>query len=241
MRAAIVSRPPFHAPPQPVVANETLKFHFTPVGAPTGREDANPHAKATTDVVETVDALRERFGEAVYEVQVYAGEHTVFVELGKLIEVMNYVHDDLGFDYLSHLGALDRFTEEDRFEVFYSVCHLERGKRLRLKVRVDETSPEVPSITGVYRAAQWHEREAFDMMGIIFTGHDDLRRMFMPEDFEYHPQRKEFPLLGIPGSLALPPNTPEGELQYDPFPTAHGNKPVKSYDEPATTSDPDDL
>jgi NADH-quinone oxidoreductase subunit C len=223
------------------VASETLKFHFTPVGGPTGREQANPHAKASTEVVETVEALRERFGEAVYEVEVYAGEHTVFVKPESLIEVLRYVHDDLGFDYLSHLGALDRFTEDDRYEVFYNVCNLEAGKRLRLKVRADETNPEVPSATAVYRAAQWHEREAFDMMGVKFTGHSDLRRMFMPEDFEYYPQRKEFPLLGVPGSLPLPPNTPEGELNYDPFAAAHGNKPVKSYEEPGTTSDPDTL
>ena len=67
------------------------------------------------------------------------------------------------------------------------------------------------------------------MLGIRFEGHPDLRRMYLPEDFEYYPQRKEFPLLGIPGSLPLPPQTPEGSLTLDPYAAAHGSKPIKSY------------
>ena len=90
----------------------------------------------------------------------------------------------------------------------------------------------VDSITDLFRSASWNERECYDMFGIRFNGHPDLRRMYMPEDFEYHPLRKEFPLLGIPGSLPLPPQVPEGELTMDPFPAAHGSKPVKSFAEP---------
>ncbi|MGC8654556.1 MAG: NADH-quinone oxidoreductase subunit C, partial [Candidatus Kryptoniota bacterium] len=77
--------------------------------------------------------------------------------------------------------------------------------RIRLVVSVDGTKPVCPSITSVYPAANWAEREAFDMYGIVFEGHPDLRRMYMPEDFEYYPLRKEFPLMGIPGSIPLPP------------------------------------
>ncbi len=100
---------------------------------------------------------------------------------------------------------------------------------------MDEEDPVVPTLSGLFRAADWNERECWDMMGIRFEGHPDLRRMFMPEDFEHHPQRKEFPLLGVPGSLPLPPQTPEGDLNYDPFSAAHGKKPVKSYEEPEST------
>ena len=95
-----------------------------------------------------------------------------------------------------------------------------------------ESEDSFSFLTPLYRAANWNERECFDMLGLIFDGHPDLRRMYMPEDFEYYPQRKEFPLLGIPGSLPLPPQTPEGGLTMDPYAAAHGSKPVRSYEEP---------
>ena len=132
---------------------------------------------------------------------------------------------------------MDRFTEEDRYEVFYNLVNFQSRKRLRLKVRVDEEDLAVPSVTDVWRAANWNEREAYDMLGIRFEGNPDLRRMYLPEDFEYHPLRKEFPLLGIPGTLPLPPQTPEGDLTMDPFPAAHGSKPVKSYEEPGSSDE----
>ena len=208
-----------------------LKFHFTPADTPSG-DEANPHAKASTEVADTVEALREAFGAAVKEDVVYAGEHTVFIETARIEQVCRYLKDTLGFSYLADLGGVDRFTEEARFEVYYNLVNVVRKRRIRLKVRVEEDVASVPSVTGVFKAADWNERECFDMLGITFTGHDDLRRMYMPEDFAYHPQRKEFPLLGIPGSLPLPPQTPGGPLTMDPFAAAHGSKPVKSYEEP---------
>ena len=210
---------------------ETLKFHFTPVDTPRPDED-NPHAKASTQISEVVDALREKFEEAIQDLVVYAGEHTVFVEKAKIVEVCRFLKEEQGFTYLVDLGGVDRFTEEDRFEVFYNLVNVEGGKRIRLKVRVDENNLHVPSVVSLFEAANWNERECFDMHGLIFDGHPDLRRMYMPEDFEYYPQRKEFPLLGIPGSLPLPPQTPEGDLTMDPFAAAHGSKPIKSYQEP---------
>lgn len=214
---------------------ETLKFHFTPVDPVNPAKDQNPHAKATTHVPETVEALRERFD--VVDHQVYAGEHTVWVRKEQVLDVCRMLKDELGFTYLVDLGGLDRFTEDDRYEVFYNLVNIGERKRLRLKVRVDEDDLVVPSVTPVYRAANWNERECWDMFGIRFEGHEDLRRMFMPEDFEYHPLRKEFPLLGVPGSLPLPPQVPEGDLTLDPFAAAHGKKPIKSYQEPASRSD----
>ena len=212
---------------------ETLKFHFTPVDTPQPDQD-NPHAKASTEVSGVVEALRGEFGDAILDVMVYAGEHTVYVEKARIADVCSFLKDQQGFTYLVDLGGADRFTEEDRFEVFYNLVNIDAGKRLRLKVRVDEDHLHVPSVTPLYRAANWNERECYDMLGVIFDGHPDLRRMYMPEDFEYYPQRKEFPLLGIPGSLPLPPQTPEGDLTRDPFAAAHGSKPVKSYQEPAS-------
>lgn len=205
---------------------QVLKFHFTPVAPPKAEgASRNPHAKGTTQVGEVIDALREEFGEAVGDVVEYAGEQTVVVERDRIVDVCRFLKEEQGFNYLSDLGANDRFTEEDRFEVFYNLVSIERRKRIRVKLRTDETTP-VPSITGVYRAANWHEREAWDLLGIRFDGHPDLRRMLMPEDFEHFPLRKEFPTLGIPGSLPLPPQHTGGELTADPFARAHGDAPT---------------
>ncbi len=206
--------------------HEALKFEFTPLDPPRPEQATkNPMAKKTTWLPEVVDVLKERFGEKVQEVEVYAGEHTVIVDRHEIVEVCRYLKESLGFNYLADLGGIDRFTEEDRFEVFYNLVSIEGGKRLRVKVRVDENDPVVPSVVDIYPAANWNERECWDMFGIRFKGHPDLRRMYMPEDFEYHPLRKEFPPLGIPGSLPLPPQKPDGEQEYDPFARAHGKIP----------------
>jgi NADH-quinone oxidoreductase subunit C len=85
--------------------------------------------------------------------------------------------------------------------MLYSLAH--KGY-LRLKVLVEESDATVPTLTGVWPSANWHERETFDMFGIKFAGHPDLRRFYMPEEFEYYPLRKDFPLTGIPDSLPLP-------------------------------------
>ena len=223
---------------EPEQERQTLKFFFTPVEPPKPEgATANPHAKTTTHVPEVVAALQERFGEAVLDVRLYANEHTVRVAKDRIVDVCRFLKDEQGFTYLIDLGGIDRFTEEDRFEVFYNLVNVRGRQRLRLKVRVDEDDLAVPSVTPVYRAASWNERECIDMFGIRFEGHPDPRRMYMPEDFEYHPLRKEFPLLGIPGSLPLPPQTPEGELTRDPFPAAHGSRPVKSYEEPSSSDE----
>jgi len=217
----------------------TLPFLFTPI-AEDVPEGPNPHAKATTEVDDVVEALRSEFGDAVYDAAEYAGERTVLVAADRIVDICRFLKEKQGFTYLADLGGTDRFTEEDRFEVFYNLVNVEGGKRIRLKLRIDEELMSVPSVTGVYRSANWNEREAWDMLGIRFESHPDLRRMFMPEDFEYHPLRKEFPLLGIPGSLPLPPQSPTGDMTLDPFPAAHGSKTPKSFQETRSDSDEED-
>lgn len=211
--------------------HRTLSFQFTPVDPATADRE-NPHAKKTTFVPEVVEALRSEFGEDIKEVSLYANEHTVRVAVNRIVDVCRFLKEGHGFTYLVDIGSVDRFTEDERFEIFYNLVSIEDGRRIRLKVRVDEEDPVVPTLTSLFRAADWNERECFDMLGVRFEGHPDLRRIYLPEDFEHHPQRKEFPLLGIPGSLPLPPQTPEGGLNFDPFAAAHGRKPVKSYEEP---------
>lgn len=220
-------RPPDVAPlVDPGETTQTLKFLYTPRTALAGElERPNPHAKATTFQPDVVAALQARLGAAVTAVTLYAGEHTVYLERGAVVDACRFLKDEQGFDYLSDMATVDRFTEDDRFEVVYNLVSLAGKKRLRLKTRVDEADPAVPTITDVYPAAEWHEREAWDMTGVRFDGHPDLRRVFMPEDFAYHPARKDFPTLGIPGSLPLPPRVSDGPVQLDPFPRAHGETP----------------
>lgn len=218
----------------PAQETQTLKFYFTPREALAGEmerlKNENPHAKATTFLPDLADALRERFGRAadgggIGETTLYAGETTVYVARASIVAACQWLRDEAGFDYMADMATVDRFTETDRFEVVYNLLNLTQKKRLRLKVRVDEDDAVVPTVTGVWPGAGWHEREAWDMMGIRFDGHPDHRRIYMPEDFEYHPLRKDFPTLGIPGSLPLPPNESDGELTLDPFARAHGDLP----------------
>ena len=220
-------------------AHQTLKFFFTPVDPPKPNAP-NPHAKKTTHVPGVIAALREQFGEDVLDERVYANEHTVLVRRERILDVARFLKEDQGFTYLVDLGGIDRFTDVDRYEVFYNLVNIQGGKRIRVKVLVDEEEMTVDSLTPLFRAANWNERECYDMLGIRFNGHSDMRRMYMPEDFEYHPLRKEFPLLGIPGSLPLPPQVPEGDLVHDPFPAAHGSKPVKSFAEPRSADEETD-
>ena len=206
----------------------TLDFLFSPVDPPRKEDQTeNPLAKDTTYNPDLVESLHEKFGDAITGVTLYANEHTIYVDRDSIVDVCRYLKEDFGFDYLSDIGGFDRFTEDDRFEVFYSLISMERGKRIRLKVRVDEDDPVVPSIVSVHGSANWNERECWDMMGVRFDGHPDLRRIYMPEDFEHHPQRKEFPSLGVPGSLPLPSQTDDGKIVDDPFPAAHGSKPKR--------------
>jgi len=214
---------------------ESLPFHFTPV-AEASADEKNLHEKKSTDVADTIEALKTQFPDAVTEVHIYAGEHTAFINRDHLLEVCAALKETLGFSYLVDLGGIDQFREDaPRYEVYYCFVNIKTSKRLRLKVRLDEDDAVIASLTHLFKAADWNERECYDMLGIQFDGHPDLRRMYMPEDFEYHPQRKEFPLLGIPGSLPLPPRTPEGGLTMDPFAAARSGRPVKSYQEPQST------
>jgi NADH-quinone oxidoreductase subunit C len=153
---------------------------------------------------ELVQSLQAKFGGAIKETLAFRGETTLLIQTDSIVEICRALKEEHGFNYCADICGADRFTEEDRFEVIYNLANLDKALRLRLKVRVGEENPVVPSVTSVWKAADWHERETFDMYGIRFDGHPDLRRMYMPEDFEYYPLRKDFPLIGVAGSIPLP-------------------------------------
>jgi NADH-quinone oxidoreductase subunit C len=148
--------------------------------------------------VPVADKLKERFAEAVQEVVEAHQELTVVVSRERIIAVCRFLKDDpaLHYDMLMDLAGVDYLGREPRFEVVYHLYSIPHSRRLRLKVRVPESDPVVPSVTSVWNTVNWHEREAFDMLGIRFAAHPDLRRIYMPDDYPGHPLRKDFPILG---------------------------------------------
>lgn len=142
--------------------------------------------------------------DLIVEVRGYAGEMTLETRAAHVHEVLKALKEQYGFTYMSDMTATDFYTDENRFEMSYNIVNIADRMRLRVSCRLPEEKPEVDSVHDLWEAAEWNEREAYDMMGIQFRNHPDLRRLYMPEDFEYFPQRKEFPLLGIPGSIQVP-------------------------------------
>ncbi len=147
-----------------------------------------------------VERLKEQFPDVEFGVSVFRGLTTVVVPKEELLEVMQFLRDDPAcrFNMLMDIAGIDWSAKdrEPRFEVVYNLNSLDRRVRLRVKVGVEHSSPKLPSVVGIWQAANWHERECYDMFGIEFEGHPDLRRIFMPEDYKWFPLRKEFPLRG---------------------------------------------
>ncbi|HVF48848.1 MAG TPA: NADH-quinone oxidoreductase subunit C [Pyrinomonadaceae bacterium] len=127
------------------------------------------------------------------------GEWTVVVPRERIVEACTHLKSApaLEFNFLADICGADRGPEEEpRFEVNYHLFSTTKFHRLRLKVLLNEEDTHVPSVTGVWRTANWHERETFDLMGVIFDGHPDLRRILLPDDWQGHALRKDFPLRG---------------------------------------------
>ena len=143
--------------------------------------------------------LKAKFTDAKLEADEFRGELTIVIPKEKIVEVCTFLKDDdeLCFNLLADLCGIDMNTSVNRFGVIYNLYSFTNKHRIRLKTFVEEEQPKLPTVTSVWGTANWHERETFDMFGIIFEGHPDLRRMYMPDEFEYHPLRKDFPLIGI--------------------------------------------
>jgi len=141
-------------------------------------------------------ALAERFPEAVVSGKLDRGEITLEILPEKIVEVCRFLKDERRFVRLSGVTAVDWLPQEPRFEVVYHLHSLDRNERLRLKCRLGGESPAIESVTGVWRSADWYEREVFDLFGISFRNHPNLRRILMPEDWDGHPLRKDYPVHG---------------------------------------------
>jgi len=160
-------------------------------------------------IAEAIAALQERFSELHLDPQPLmrysdeedSGQLWVRVPSDRLLEVVEFARDDsrTRFEQLCDLTCVDYLNwpdAEDRFGVVYSLLSLTHGHRLWLKVFVNDPDPELPSVTGIWRGAEWPEREVFDLFGIRFSGHPDLRRIVCPQGIEDHPLRKDYPLRG---------------------------------------------
>ncbi len=140
--------------------------------------------------------LQSRFPDAIGEVTTRLGETMVEIKKSALPDVARFLRDDeaLRFVLLSDVTCVDYLPQEPRFAVVYHLLSIEQRQRLRLRVWVAEGQPELPSVTAIWPGANWYEREIFDMFGLTFTDHPDLRRILMPDDWEGHPLRKDYAL-----------------------------------------------
>jgi NADH-quinone oxidoreductase subunit C len=156
------------------------------------------------DVIKT--KLQENFKDALFDFSEYKDEFAVKLDKKFIVPVCKFLKTDPALEFLicEDITAIDWATRKNRFTVVYHVFSLKHNTRIVIKSDIDEAECNIDSVTSVWRAANWQERETYDMYGIKFNHHPDLRRMYMPEEFEYHPLRKDFPLMGIPGSLPLP-------------------------------------
>jgi NADH-quinone oxidoreductase subunit C len=153
---------------------------------------------------EVVDALEEAypgFADAIEDVVVDRGELTLSIRPGRIAEVCRILRDDpaLRFELCSSVSGVDYLGyDERRLHVVYHLTSLTYRRRIRLECAVTAEDPRLPSVTGVYPTADWQERETYDMFGVVFDGHPNLTRILMPDDWEGFPQRKDYPLGGVP-------------------------------------------
>ena len=168
---------------------------------------------------ELLDSLGKLFGQKLQNKTEFRGETTYTIRPADLRETAKFCRDDLSFDYLIDITSIDNFGEEPRFEIVYELYSMPLGVHLRLKLRVSEDAGAVDTVSDLWPTANWHEREIYDMMGIKFKGHPDLRRILMWDGYPFFPLRKEFPLEGLPSEMPDVAFTKAASLEGGPFVT----------------------
>jgi NADH-quinone oxidoreductase subunit C len=193
--APAAPKPPVAPKPAPAAA------HDTKPAPPAGPTDPPPPAGA--DIPAFIAALQAAVPDGVTQLSFYVGDWTVIVPATKLLEVGRFLREtpEAGFDFCSDVTASDWPARAQRFDVIYCLFSTRHRKRVRLKVRAAESEP-VPSVSGIWPAANWLEREVYDLFGVNLTGHPNRKRILMPDDWQGHPQRKDYPLEG-PGELLM--------------------------------------
>ncbi len=193
--------PPAAPAAVPKPAAKPAADHVPKAAPPSGPPDPPP--PADKPVPAFIASLQAAKPGAVTHVSFWVGDWTVIVAANRMLEIARHLRDasDAAFDMCSDLTATDWPPRAERFDVVYTLYSTRHRHRVRVKARLADSQP-IESVTSIWPAANWFEREVFDMFGIDFTGHPDRRRILMPEDWQGHPQRKDYPLEG-PGELLM--------------------------------------
>ena len=188
-------------PPTAAPAAAKAEAHAPKASAPAGPPDPPPPAGAAQPAF--IASLQAAVPDSALQVSYWVGDWTIIVPVARLLEVARHLRDapDAAFDMCSDVTATDWPLRPERFDVVLCLYSTRHRHRIRVKAKAGEHQP-VPSMTGVWPAANWLEREVYDMFGVNFTGHPDRRRILMPEDWQGFPQRKDYPLEG-PGELLM--------------------------------------
>ena len=183
----------------------------------------SPETRMTTK--QLAKTLKQQFKGIVSGPVEFRGELTLeLLDASRIAEVCQFAKAELGFDFLVDLTTIDNHEETPRWTAVYHLYGYEHFCHLRLKTSVSEEASELPTVTSVWRTANWHEREAYDMMGIRFAGHPDLRRILMWEGYPYFPLRKDFPLAGKPSEMPDVAFSDPSPLEGGPFVTVAGGE-----------------
>jgi NADH-quinone oxidoreductase subunit C len=169
--------------------------------------------------VELLASLEKILSDKLQRKIEFRGETTFVIAPADLRKVAKVCRDELSFDYLLDITSIDNFGEEPRFEIVYELYSMGLGTHLRLKLAVSEDEGEAPTVSDIWPTANWHEREIYDMMGIKFADHPDLRRILMWDGYPYFPLRKEFPLEGLPSHMPDVAFSETAPLEGGPFVT----------------------
>src|SRR5713101_1478512 len=176
---------------------------------------------------ELFDSFSKAFPEKLQDKTELRGEMTYAISAIDLRDIARFCRDQLSFDYLLDITSIDNFGEEPRFQIVYHLYSMPQGVHLRLKLNIPEELNAVDTVSDIWPTANWHEREIYDMMGIKFDGHPDLRRILMWDGYPYFPLRKDFPLAGLPSEMPDVAFTKVTPLEGGPFvtiPSAAGSK-----------------
>jgi len=169
--------------------------------------------------LEYAKQIKAKFGDLVSEPAEFRGEITLRIaDSEKIFEICQFAKS-IGLSYLTDICSIDNYGNDPRWTVVYHLRAIGNGSEIRLKTDVSEEKSELPSVLQVWRTANWHEREIYDLMGIRFSGHPDLRRILMWEGYPYHPLRKDFPLAGKPTELPNIAFTRVTPMEGGPFVT----------------------